>query len=56
MADPFLQDAVRWQPYCVFDPLGFETAAALNARAKPRDYARAEFYLIESVLGFPNRL
>ena len=24
MADPFLQDAVRWQPYCVFDPLGFE--------------------------------
>ena len=24
MADPFLQDAVRWQPYCVFDPLDFE--------------------------------
>ena len=24
MADPFLQDAVRWQPYCVFDPLGFQ--------------------------------
>src|SRR4030081_2795967 len=24
MADPFLQDAVRRQPYCVFDPLGFE--------------------------------
>jgi hypothetical protein len=24
MADPFLQNAVRWQPYCVFDPLGFE--------------------------------
>jgi hypothetical protein len=22
MADPFLQDAVRWQPYCVFDPPG----------------------------------
>jgi len=19
-----VQDAVRWQPYCVFDPLGFE--------------------------------
>jgi hypothetical protein len=24
MADPFLQDAVRWQPDCVFDLLGFE--------------------------------
>jgi hypothetical protein len=24
MADPFLQDAVRWQSYCVFDPLCFE--------------------------------
>jgi hypothetical protein len=24
MADPFLQDAVRWQPYCVLDPLDFE--------------------------------
>src|SRR6202023_1651778 len=22
--DPFLQDAVGWQPYCVFDPLCFE--------------------------------
>src|SRR6202035_4273098 len=24
MADPFMQDAVRWQPYCVFDPLDYE--------------------------------
>ena len=30
MADPFLQDAVRWQPYCVFDPLGFEKLVNLG--------------------------
>src|SRR3979409_262834 len=46
MADPFLQDAVRWQPYCVFDPLYFEelvdigigeprVGPAINARALP---------------------
>src|ERR1700731_3823190 len=54
MADPFLQDAVRWQPYCVFDPLCFEELVDIGIgepRVGPEINAR-DFPLV----AFDNRL